>query len=237
MRHLLCLLLLLPGSACAQLSTDDAHVNLYFPAVLDGGPTTGQWQTVFTFTNPSATPASIVLSLFSNDGAELPLDLGAGAGAKWRISVPAYGVRSYASKATSGNIISGWAFGSSNVPVRATAALRQLQTGNMRYEVPTESTLPSMGYIMPAQTSAVVSLANVYSDLDETIVLTLRDGEGKQVGQRSLKLSSGNRVMFLMSEVFSSMAQGFAERTGVRDRSRNRSHPPAADRQSGLYQR
>src|SRR5437016_5211065 len=67
---------------------DSAQVDLYFPQFADGGPVSGQWQTIFTFSNPNTTAISLTLYLLGNNGQPLQMDFGTGMASQFSLSVP-----------------------------------------------------------------------------------------------------------------------------------------------------
>ncbi len=140
-------LLILPASAFAQLLPVSAHAVLYFPHFADGGSPAQQWQTTFTFVNPSSSPVDAQLNLLDNDGQPLALDLGSGLTGALNFTVPANGLQIFRSRIASPSIVTGWAFAIATYPLDATVAFRAIANGKAQTEVTAEPTLPTPIYI------------------------------------------------------------------------------------------
>ena len=135
----------------AQPLPENAQVNLYLPAVLDGGPASQKWVTSFTFTNPNSAPATIGLFLNAPDGTPLNVDLGSGPNSSYTVKVPPLGTRLYTTKGTPATTAGGWAVSFANVPVQASVTLRQLQNGSQKSEATLEAILPSILFTCAAR--------------------------------------------------------------------------------------
>src|SRR4051812_21400567 len=86
------LLMELPAMAqVPEVIPESANTNLYFPQFANGGPVSGQWQTIFTFANPNPSPVSANLQLMSNDGTALLMDFGTGLTNQLFFSVTPFG--------------------------------------------------------------------------------------------------------------------------------------------------
>ena len=112
---------LLTVSCFAQFDPEDAHVDLYFPHLADGGPVKDQWQTSFVFLNPHPSlPANLVLSMFGDDGQPLALDLGGGGLSVQGYIVPPLGSVTLRSAISFPTTMTGYAFAESDLPLQAT---------------------------------------------------------------------------------------------------------------------
>src|SRR5262249_9519657 len=114
----LAVLISLP-SAAQEVNLRDAHVNLWFPHLADGGTAAQQWQTWFTFVNPEQLSVDVTLNLIGNDGSPLTLDLGQGLASSLSFSVPPFGRRTFRSLMASPVTLTGWAFARATLPIQA----------------------------------------------------------------------------------------------------------------------
>lgn len=155
--------LLLPGlprPALAQRQASSAHVNLYFPQIADGQFSGGRWQTALTFVNSNDTAASADLRLFGSDGGPLMVDFGAGLGSQFKVTVPAKGSLTIASRPTSLPVRSGWARVYSDAPLVGSASFRLWLGSQASQEVTAPPTLPVIDYVSYANRDLGVAVAN-----------------------------------------------------------------------------
>jgi len=131
---------------------EDAHVDLYFPQLADGGSAAEQWQTSFAFVNPStSSTAQVALRFFGNDGGPLAIDIGQGAKSQLQFTIPPLGSRVLRSTIASPIIVTGWALGASSIPLQATVLFRSITNGVSSAEVSALATLPSLQYLIPGE--------------------------------------------------------------------------------------
>jgi hypothetical protein len=129
--------------AVAQSEPDSAHVNLYFPRIVDGGTRAQQWQTTFLFVNPSSTStATALLNVLGNDGSPLPLDLGSGLKSNFTFNILPLGSRLFRSTGASSQIVVGWAEASATIPLQATVLFTSVANSTPQFQVSAESALP-----------------------------------------------------------------------------------------------
>src|SRR6266436_3139643 len=93
----------------AQSPPESVQADLYFPQFANGGPTSGQWQTTFTFANPNSSSAFCTLYLLSDNGQPLQLNFGSGPVSQVSFSAAPYGTATFQSVVSSSTIITGWA--------------------------------------------------------------------------------------------------------------------------------
>jgi hypothetical protein len=206
----------LSTAASAQSQPRGARVNLYFPELVDGGPTyvpggpsTQQWQTTFTFVNVGMSGAYVTLRLYDNSGNPLKLDLGMGAASAFTFTVPSNGIQILRSKIASSVVVSGWAYAEADVPVQASVAYRMIVNGVPQQEVTAQPTLPALTYTSAASAFLGVALANPYSDGPTYVLLTLYDSGGKTVGgPLQIVLPALGHASFTLWQEFPSLQTG-----------------------------
>src|SRR5262245_19704809 len=98
---------------------DSAEVNLYFPQFADGVASSGQWQTIFTFSNPNNATGSCTCWHHGNHGKPLLMALGNGFSSSVSVFVPPKETFTRTSTMASATAISGWAHASASLPVQA----------------------------------------------------------------------------------------------------------------------
>jgi len=172
-----CMALLFFQTSFGQALPQGSDVNLYFPQVADGG----EWQTVFIFNNPdpSAT-ATVDLYFLDNDGYALPINLGTGASFHHTLTIPPRGSRTIKSTGSSTNIVVGWAFVASSIPIQAISAFRETSGGVPILEITVRPTLPTIAFMTPASRLLGIAIANPYNH-PITVNLAVYDSEGKSL--------------------------------------------------------
>jgi hypothetical protein len=201
-------LLILPASAFAQLLPVSAHAVLYFPHFADGGSPAQQWQTTFTFVNPSSSPVDAQLNLLDNDGQPLALDLGSGLTGTLNFTVPANGLQIFRSRIASPSIVTGWAFAIATYPLDATVAFRAIANGKAQTEVTAEPTLPTPIYMSAASPFLGIALANGYG-YPINVQLTLHDSNGSLVGTQMVVIAPRNHTSFTLANKFPALSTSF----------------------------
>lgn len=205
MRSVLLVVLALSG-ATGQTIPENAHVNLYFPHIQDGGAATSQWQTRFTFFNPSKTTVSGGLYLYAPDGSRLNVDFGTGPGSRWSFTLPALGVRVFTTTAKSPATLIGWAQVVASMPIQGTVTTRLIKGGVLAYEFASENTLPSVDFSFAASTPYIgFSVANVYQDTALSVLVIARDTNGNVAGQREVVVPALGSRTFSLTQLFPSL--------------------------------
>ncbi|MBZ5579430.1 MAG: M48 family metalloprotease [Acidobacteriia bacterium] len=207
---LLPLLALAPAqSVLAQsILPQNAQTDLYFPHLADGGPASGQWQTRFTFINPNGYPATVKLSLYSNTGGPLNLDLGGGSTNQVTTTIPPNGTVVLRSQ-IGATATEGWAYGAASLPVEANVAFRLLQNGVAKLEITAEPTLPSMAYRSVAGPLVGIAVANVYSVPIEATV-TVYNSSGQTLGQALLNVPAHGHSSFNLRDGIANLPASFS---------------------------
>lgn len=201
MKKYLLLPLLFAGFADAQLTMPQAaQTDLYFPHLADGGPANGQWQTRFTFINPNNFTASVTLTLFADSGSPLALNFGNGFVTQTTFTIPANGTVVLASQGSGSVTATGWAYGSTTLPILANVAFRFLQNGTAKLEITASPTLPSQAYRSLATPQVGLAVANVYS-APMTAILTVYGNTGQTLGQGSITIPGNGHTSFNLSQV------------------------------------
>ena len=191
---------LLVVSCFAQLDPEGAHVDLYFPHLADGGPESDQWQTTFVFVNPHPSlSASVVLSMFGNDGQPLSLNLGGGGASVQAVTIPPSGSVTLRSSISFPTTMTGYAFAVADLPVQATVLFRRIMNGVPQAEISAAATLPSQQYISPATRDLGVSIVNIYNS-PKALQVTAVDSNGQAVGYTVVSLAPREHVSFTLSD-------------------------------------
>src|SRR6478752_4462181 len=133
-------------SVVAQIIPDSAQALLYFPHLADGGSFSQRWQTILTFTNPNANPASVLITFFQVNGGPLNIDFGSGPSSQFSFVIPANGSRIFRSQVSSQTITAGWAIASASLPVQGTVGFLDIANGVPQVEITANSTLPTLQY-------------------------------------------------------------------------------------------
>jgi hypothetical protein len=192
--------------APAQLQPQGAHVNLYFPHLVDGGdPAVQQWQTTFTFVNVSTLTANVNMWLYDDNGNPLTLDLGNGPVSSFYFQVPANGELVLKSQRASTTVLQGWAAAFSDVPLQATVAFRAFDgQGRPFQEIAAQPTLPTLTFTTAATPLLGIALANTFQDAPTTVDLTLYDTAGSLVGGPvPVQIPTNGHIAFNLNSVFS----------------------------------
>ena len=177
-----------------------AQTDLYFPHLTDGGPTSGQWQTRFTFINPNTSAANVTLSLFSDSGSPLPLNLGQGVSGQISFTIASNATVVLRNVTPSPTPVSGWAMGAATLPIQANVAFRYSQNGTAKVEITAEPTLPSTGYRAVATPQVGVAVANPYSSPLATTVTVYGDS-GQTLGQTPLTIAANGHTALNLSQI------------------------------------
>ncbi len=190
---------------------EDAHVDLYFPQLADGGSAAQQWQTSFAFVNPStSSTAQVALRFLGNDGGPLAIDFGQGAKSQLQFTIPPLGSRVLRSTIASPIIVTGWALGASSIPLQATVLFRSITNGVSSAEVSALATLPSLQYLSPGNKQLGIAIANPSPNLTTTLNLQPRNADGTVAGNASANLSPLAHTSFVASQVFSGLPDSFS---------------------------
>jgi len=202
--------LILAVSCFAQFDPEDAHVDLYFPHLADGGPAKDQWQTAFVFVNPHPSlPANLILFVFGNDGQQLALDLNGGFGSVQGFTVPPSGSVTVRSPISSPTTVTGYAFAKADLPLQATVLFKRIMNGVPQAEISAAATLPSQQYVSPATRDLGVAVVNIYNS-PKSFLITALDSNGVQAGSSSLNLASQEHLSFTLSDRIPSLPADFS---------------------------
>jgi len=166
----------------------NAHTDLYFPHLADGGAPNAQWQTRFTFVNPNSTSAAVTVRLLGDGGAALQIDFGAGPTSLISFTIPPFGTYVLQSLVASPVTTTGWAYAGASLPVLANVAFRFLQSGAARLEITAEPTLPSIEYRAVAGPRVGIAIANVYKTAALAVTVSVFGPSGESLGQGSLTI-------------------------------------------------
>jgi len=207
-RFVLVALILLPALAYGQFDPAGAHVNLYFPQLADGGPLIQQWQTTFVFVNPNPVAASVVLTIYGDDGQPLALNLGLGALSTHNFTIAPGGSQILRSRVVSQSVVTGWALATSNVPLQATVLYRAIEDSLHRVEISAAATLPTSIYRSPANVSLGIALANP-STAPIRVNVKAFDSNGDQAGSTVAAVGSLGHTSFNLSSVLPSLPAAF----------------------------
>ena len=198
--------------ALAQNQPVGAHVNLYFPHLVDGGvPTSLRWQTTFTFMNSGTGAATVDLFLYKDNGAAWTLDLGLGTAAShFTFQVPAGSTTILKSAAASPTSDSGRAEARSNVPITGIVAFRSLNANTPKFELSAQSTLPVLEYNSPASPYMGVALGNIYTSDSITVTASYYVNGTLSLGPVDVPVPALGHTAFNLSSVFGSGASSIA---------------------------
>ena len=187
---------LLAVSGFAQFDPEDAHVDMYFPHLADGGPVKDQWQTSFVFVNPNPSlPANLVLSMFGDDGQPLALDLGGGGLSVQGYIVPPLGSVNLRSAISFPTTMTGYAFAQADLPLQATVLFTRLMNGVPQAEISAPATLPSTQYLSPATPGLGVAIVNI-ANSPKSFLITALDSNGVAAGTSIVNLASREHQSF-----------------------------------------
>ena len=195
------LIVALPIISFAQITiSQSAHVNLYFPRLVDGGPPEQQWQTTFTFGNSdSGSTATVILVLLDPEGQLLTLDLGSGPNSVFVFTVPPLGSTILRSQIASKDQAVGWAVAASTLPLQGNVEFRTIVNGVPQLAITAEATIPSHRYFYPANFFTSFAFSNIYPDRSVSIAVTVRNAQGQQVGQVNETVpANGHRAFTLL---------------------------------------
>lgn len=206
--HAIAFVLALPLSGQVEVYPRDAHVNLYFPQLADGGNATQRWQTSFVFVNSSSQTVNVLLYLYANDGSPLPLDLGEGPASRVTLSIQPLGRATLRSRMATSSIVTGWAVANATLPVQGTVFFRQFIGDQPGVELSASATLPSPAYQSPANRNLGIALANVYS-VPISVSVRAYDQGGAAVGSALLPLSPREHRSFNLWEVLPALPSKF----------------------------
>ncbi len=204
------LLMVMSPFAVAQSEPDSAHVNLYFPQIVDGGTRAQQWQTTFRFVNPSSTStATALLNVLGNDGSPLLLDLGSGLNSSFTFNIPPLGSRLFRSTGASSQIVVGWAEAFATIPLQATVLFTSIANGAPQFQVSAESTLPTGRYWSAANSALGIAIANVYTNIPITVNISALDSEGRIVGTAPVTVGPLAHSSFNLFQLLPSLPSTF----------------------------
>jgi hypothetical protein len=200
---------ILAVSCFAQFDPEGAHVDLYFPHLADGGPVKDQWQTSFVFVNPHPSiPANLVLSMFSDDGQPLALDLGGGGGSVQGYTIPPSGSVTLRSAISFPTTVTGYAIGVTDLPLQATVLFTRIMNGVPEAEISAAATLPSTQYFSPATRDLGVAIVNLYNS-PKSFLITALDLNGVTAGTSIVNLAPREHQSFDLSGQIPSLPASF----------------------------
>ena len=196
-KHALILAVLIVAPLIAQVEVypRDAHVNLYFPQLADGGTSAQRWQTSFTFVNSASQNVNVKLYLYANDGSPMALDMGGGPTSIVAFSMPANGRTTLRSRMATQTTVTGWAVATASLPIQGTVLFRQFIGSQPAVELSAAATLPSSAYQSPANRNLGIALANVYS-APISVSLGAFDQNGALLGTVQLSLAAREHRSF-----------------------------------------
>lgn len=195
----------------AQLDPDGAHVNLYLPQVIDGGPTNQRWQTELSFVNPHAeSAATAVVRLLGHDGGPLSLDFGSGPAKEMRFTVPPLGFRRFTSTGNSPAVTGGWAIAAASTPLKAAVSIRVSVNGVVAAETGFGAVLPAPAHLFAAQRGTILALSNVLADVPVTVGVVAIDAEGRRAGSRAVAVPPQGHQFVSLGDLLPSLASSFS---------------------------
>src|SRR2546428_10786287 len=157
----------------AQAQVESAQADLYFAQFANGGPASGEWQTVFTFSNPNASAASCTLYLLGDGGQPLLINFGSGLVSQISFSENPYLTKTFQSVRTSSTITTGWGITVCSIStVQGVVTYRFLQNGVEISEISVPGTVPTQNYFSAANASLGIAMCNVYSSGTVSVVVT-----------------------------------------------------------------
>lgn len=197
------------GISFGQIYPQDAHVNLYFPHLADGGTGAQRWQTRFTFVNPSATRTAYgALLTYADDGTAWNIDLGYGPHGQLNFTIPPQGRLTLVSKVAEPNITTGWATAYADLPLQGTVAFRALSGAAPTLDLTAPATLPSSLYRSAANSKLGIALANVYG-VSMSVVVRALDQNGATVGSGQVNLPPVGHRSFNLNQLIPSLPANF----------------------------
>jgi Zn-dependent protease with chaperone function len=195
-----------------QFDTQGAQVLSYLPQLADGGPTSQQWITNFTFVNPHTTSGtSGFVFLYEDDGSPLTLDLGSGPQSTFSFFIPPQGTVVFTSKGTSSAAAptTGWALVLSTLPIQAVVQYRYSANGIPQQGVSALATEASIFFRSPASSQTGVALANVYGTSSISLQVSALNTNGINVANTSITLPPFGHKSFTVAQVFPGLAPDF----------------------------
>ena len=200
---------LLAVSCFAQFDPEDAHVDMYFPHLADGGPVKDQWQTSFVFVNPNPSlPANLVLSMFGDDGQPLALDLGGGGLSVQGYIVPPLGSVNLRSAISFPTTMTGYAFAKADLPLQATVLFTRIMNGVPQAEISAPATLPSTQYLSSATRDLGIAIVNI-SNSPKSLLITALDSNGVTAGTSVVNLAPREHQSFDLYDRIPSLPASF----------------------------
>jgi hypothetical protein len=175
------------------------------PLVADGGGVS----TTLTILNPHATATNASIAFFSENGASLPLPVGASTTAWQNLILPADGVTVVVTSGTSSPSKQGFAILQSGDPSKKLAIMAQVGVD----EVAPSATL-TLPFVMPFNaTSGATTAAYLYNPSASSLNLSLSiyDNTGRALGSGQIAIPAGQQGAIPMSK----SAAGFGGTQGT----------------------
>ena len=188
--------------AAAQDVPESAHVNLYFPHLVQGGSPEDEWTAKISLSNPTASDATVRLFFFADDGSIMEINFGNGGQSSLTVPLAAGEATSFTSLAISDEIYNGWAYGYADTPVMAHIKLTHAQRGQSRTAVMVEPVLPSTRHVYQVAASAGVSVANFYSDTSIDVRATLYDSVTQDAKSIVVTLPPAGHIVITVDQMY-----------------------------------
>lgn len=189
-------------SVTAQNIPESAHVNLYFPHFVFGGPPQNEWIAKISLLNPTSADATVRLFFFAEDGKSMAVDFGNGPQSNIVIPLASREAATLKSLVSSDNLSSGWAYGYADTPIMSHISLTYSQQGRSRTAVMVESVLPSNSHIYQVSSSSRVSVANFYSDTPIDVMVTLYDSMLQDVRSHVVTLPPAGQELIKVEALY-----------------------------------
>ena len=153
--------------------------------------------------------ANLILSMYGDDGQPLALDFGGGGGSVQGYTVLPSGSLTLHSAISFTTAVTGYAFGTSDLPLQATVLFRRIMNGVPQVEISAAATLPSTQYFSPATRDLGVAIVNIYNS-SKSFQITALDSNGVPAGTTVVNLAAWEHQSFNLSERIPSLAADFA---------------------------
>ncbi|MBI2817444.1 MAG: M48 family metalloprotease [Acidobacteria bacterium] len=187
--------------AHSQSMPATAQTDFYFAHITDGGSDDEKWTTQIRFVNSNPFAVSGNLQFYSQDGTPLLVDLGGGSFSSFGEPVPAFGSLLLETKGTSPVLRTGFAKGTFDAPVQATAEFRLWKNGRFGTGVSVDGISPNTQFVTFADSSSGIAVANPNSSAVSCTVQFL-NASGFIVKKDSISLGPLNQTAFVLGSRF-----------------------------------
>ena len=200
------LLVATPISLFAQFAPDSAHVNLYFPQVLYGGPESDRWNMEVTLTNPSGLEgtATVNLSFFGFDGEPLGIVFEGGTlpAASMQIQLPPNHTKVVRSVQAPAQRHIGWLYAFADAPTLAYVTLTKKSGTEVIESLGVMPTVPASMNSFQVRSTSTISVANIFADTAVDVPITLFDPNGRFVRSTRVSLPPAGHASRDVGELF-----------------------------------